>query len=100
MLSREEVQNLATLARLELSDAELDALAGDISGILGYVAQVSTVEFDAAKLTAPLVHNVMREDAVRSENDQIAGREQALRDAFPTQKEGYNAVRKIIQKDA
>ena len=99
MLSREELENLARLARLDLSEAELGALGSGISSVLGYVAQVSAVEFDATKPIAPLVHNVMREDVVRDEHDQVAGTEPAIRASFPKEKNGYNVVRKIIQKD-
>ena len=99
MLSHDELANLARLARLDLSEAELQALGSNIASILGYVAQVSAVEFDATKPTAPLVHNVMREDTVRGEHDQVAGTEASIRASFPKEKKGYNVVRKIIQKD-
>ena len=100
MLSQGELENLAKLARLELSNAELARLGDYISNILGYVAQVSTVGFDAAKPTAPLLHNVMREDRVRGQEDPLAGKEAAIRASFPKEERGYNAVRKILQKDA
>ena len=43
--------------------------------------------------------NVMREDAPRGEEDPLAGKEEALRAAFPSREGDFNVVRKIIQKD-
>ena len=98
MISRDEVLNLAELARLKLSDAEVEALQKDISSILEYVGQVSAVELSTAT-EVPLVHNVMRADAPRAATDPLAGKEEAVRGAFPTREGDFNVVRKIIQKD-
>ena len=99
MISIEEIRNLATLARLKLSSTEEESLQKDISSILDYVGQVSSVPMPNKKEDAGLWHNVMREDAPRAAGDQLAGKEAAVRAAFPKQEEGYNVVRKIIQKD-
>ena len=100
MISKEEIQNLAELARLKLSDAETATLQKDISDILEYVGQVSDVSArNIAEGEKPLVRNVMRADAPRAADDVLAGKEEALRSAFPTREGDYNVVRKIIQKD-
>ena len=41
----------------------------------------------------------MREDSPRADGDTMAGKEEALRTAFPKKENNYNVVRKIIQKD-
>lgn len=99
MISIEEIQNLATLARLKLSPQEEESLQKDISNILDYVGQVSSVPMPDKKEDAGLLHNVMREDAPRAAGDALAGKESALIQAFPKSESGYNIVRKIIQKD-
>lgn len=106
MITKEEVQNLATLARLELSDAEMESLGKDISHILEYVGQVSAVSLQGDALTpglfkaSPLTpYNVLRADVARDAADTMAGKEDAVRDAFPKKEGVYNVVRKIIQKD-
>ncbi len=101
MLSKEEVDNLATLARLELSDAEKEGLQKDISNILAYVGQVSAVsiEGDAPKVPANQPHNVLRSDVAREEGDTMKGKEESVKKAFPKREGEYNVVRKIIQKD-
>lgn len=98
MISRDEVLNLAQLARLKLGDEEVEALQQDISNILEYVGQVSSVELPTAAEVPP-VRNIMRADLPRETGDPMAGTEEALRAAFPTREGGYNVVRKIIQKD-
>ena len=98
MISREEVLQLAELARLKLSDKEVAGLQKDISNILEYVGQISQVNVEKEKAT-PFNYNVMREDVPRAEGDTMGGKEEALRAAFPKKENNYNVVRKIIQKD-
>ena len=98
MLSREEVLNLATLARLKLGEGEVESLQKDISNILEYVATVSAVEIPSgptASNEAPVLRNVMREDVPAA----TLGKREELIKAFPKEENGYNVVRKIIQKD-
>ena len=97
MISKEEVLNLAALARLELSEAEVAELQRDISNILEYVGQVSALGATSAT-AAPAHRNVMRDDAVY-DGTLVSGKAEALRAAFPTREGDYNVVRKIIQKD-
>lgn len=101
MISKEEVLNLAELARLKLSDMEVVSLQKDISNILEYVETVSTVEVRQGETLpqASALHNVMREDLPRTREDLMASKEEKLRSAFPKREGQYNVVRKIIQKD-
>ncbi|MDO8548329.1 MAG: Asp-tRNA(Asn)/Glu-tRNA(Gln) amidotransferase subunit GatC [bacterium] len=103
MISKEEVLNLAELARLKLSDTEVTSLQKDISNILEYVGQLRRPEVgaptEASGVSIPLLRNVMRDDVPRSADDLLAGKEEKLRSAFPKREGQYNVVRKIIQKD-
>ena len=65
-ISRDEVANLARLARISMSDDELDHLAGEMDVILGAVKRVQEVASADVKPTShPLdVNNVTREDVV------------------------------------
>lgn len=98
MISLEDIQKLAALARLKLTPEEEAGLQKDISSILDYVGQVSAVPMPEKKEDPGLWHNVMREDVPR-DGGTLAGREEALIQAFPTSENNYNVVRKIIQKD-
>ena len=65
-ISRTEVAHLATLARIDLDDAELDLLAPQLSVILESVASLAGVAGDDVPPTShpmPLT-NVFREDVV------------------------------------
>ncbi|MCC3765413.1 Asp-tRNA(Asn)/Glu-tRNA(Gln) amidotransferase subunit GatC [Glycomyces sp. TRM65418] len=63
-ISREEVAHLARLARLEVTDDELDAFAGQLDVILESMKTLAEVDTDGVQPTShavPLV-NVFRED--------------------------------------
>ena len=65
-ISRDEVAHLATLARIDLSDAELDHLAPQLAVILDSVASISGVAGEDVPPTShPLpLTNVFRDDVV------------------------------------
>jgi aspartyl-tRNA(Asn)/glutamyl-tRNA(Gln) amidotransferase subunit C len=65
-ITRDEVAHLANLARIDLSDAELDHLAPQLSVILESVASISEVASEDVPPTShPLpLTNVFREDVV------------------------------------
>ncbi len=66
-LSRDEVRHLADLARIDLSDAELDHLAPQLNVILEAVASIQGVAGDEVPATShPIpMTNVFREDVIR-----------------------------------
>lgn len=66
-ITRDDVAHLAGLARIRLSDAELDRMVGELDEILGAVAQVQQAPIEGVEPMShpmPLV-NVTREDVVR-----------------------------------
>ena len=65
-LSRDEVRHLADLARIDLSDAELDHLAPQLNVILEAVASIQGVAGDDVVPTShPIpMTNVFRDDVV------------------------------------
>ncbi|HME47859.1 Asp-tRNA(Asn)/Glu-tRNA(Gln) amidotransferase subunit GatC [Mycobacterium sp.] len=92
-ISRDEVAHLARLARLALTDAELDSFAGQLDAILGYVSQIQSVDVSGVEPTDnPLkAVNVMRPDVV----EPSLPREQVLADA-PEAVDGRFAVPRIL----
>lgn len=77
-ITRDEVAHLARLARIELTDEELDHLAPQLDVILSSVAQVNEVAADDIPPTShPLpLTNVFRPDEVRpslQSEDALAG---------------------------
>jgi len=70
-ITRAEVEHVAALARLALTDDELDALTGELGAILDHAARVSAVDTSEVAPTAhplPLV-NVLRADEPRPSLD-------------------------------
>ena len=78
MISREDVANLAKLARIDMSDDELDHLASELSVILDAVARVQEVaNSDVPSTSHPIpMTNVFRVDENRpslSPEDALSG---------------------------
>ena len=74
-LSREEVQKVALLGRLSLSEAELEKFTSQLNQIVGYVEQLQELDTeDVEPMAHPLpIQNVFREDEVcRSIGSEIA----------------------------
>jgi len=92
-ISRDEVARLAKLARLALTEAELDSFAGQLDAILGYVSQVQSVDVTDVKPTGnPLKDvNVTRPDVVEA----CLTQRQALAEA-PETVDGRIAVPRIL----
>ena len=67
MIDRDQVLHVARLARLRLSDGELDRMATELSGILGHVERISELDLDGVEPTAHVIEleNVLRPDEPR-----------------------------------
>ncbi len=65
-LTREEVQHVAALAYLRFSPEELDALRGQLDGILDHINQLQEIDTAAIPPTAQViaVTSVLRDDVV------------------------------------
>lgn len=95
-ISRDEVAHLAKLARLAVTDDELDVFAGQLDQILDAVAKVSEVAADDVPPTSHAVPltNVFRDDAVRPGLTQ----QQALSGA-PAVEDGRFRVPRILGEE-
>ncbi|MGH2953635.1 MAG: Asp-tRNA(Asn)/Glu-tRNA(Gln) amidotransferase subunit GatC [Solirubrobacterales bacterium] len=79
MIDREQVLHVARLARLELSEDEVETMARELSGILGHVDKISELDLDGVEPTSHVValENVLRAD----EPEPSLARERALEPA-------------------
>jgi len=95
-ISRTEVAHLARLARLAVTDEELDVFAGQLDVILTSVARVGEVAADDIPPTSHAVPltNVFREDVVRPGLSQ----QQALSGA-PRAEDGRFRVPRILEAE-
>ena len=67
MISREDVAHVARLARLALTDAELETMREQLNAILGHIDALKAVDTTGVEPTSHAVpqFNVMREDEPR-----------------------------------
>jgi aspartyl-tRNA(Asn)/glutamyl-tRNA(Gln) amidotransferase subunit C len=80
-LSRDDVRKVADLARLKVTDDELDSLASDLRAIVGYVQVLNEVDTTGV---APMVHAVELDNVFRPD---------VPVDSLPRQKALSNAPR-------
>jgi aspartyl-tRNA(Asn)/glutamyl-tRNA(Gln) amidotransferase subunit C len=62
MIEREEVRHVASLARLALSEEELDRMALELASVLEHIAAIEELDLDGV---APTSHVVAVENALR-----------------------------------
>ena len=99
MLSRKDIDNLANLARIALSEEEKDKLQKDMESILGYVSELQKAptptdsEAERQKPEGYYLKNVMREDEGAFERG--LNTETILSQA-PKRKENYFVTKKIL----
>ena len=95
-ISRDDVAHLARLARLTLTDGELDGFAGQLDAILEHVGRIQAVDVTGVEATDnPLKDvNVTRPDVVVHSLTQ----EQALA-AAPNAVDGRFAVPRILGEE-
>jgi aspartyl-tRNA(Asn)/glutamyl-tRNA(Gln) amidotransferase subunit C len=67
MIEREQVLHVAKLARLRLSEPEVERMAGELSGILKHVDRIVELDLEGVKPTSHVVEleNVLRPDEPR-----------------------------------
>ena len=94
-LSKRQIEHLANLARLKLSDKEKEIFSGQLSKILNYVSKVQKfVKNGEAEFQTTSLENVFRQDKVV--NCEILP-EDLLKNA-PEIKDGFLKVPEILQE--
>ncbi len=94
-LSREEVQHIATLARVGLSEEDIARFREHLSEILDYFQRLRQVNTDNVPPTAHTLtlHNVMRDDQPGASYE----KEDVLANA-PQRENDFFAVRAILEE--
>jgi aspartyl-tRNA(Asn)/glutamyl-tRNA(Gln) amidotransferase subunit C len=67
MIDREQVLHVARLARLRLSDEEVERMSRELSTILDHIEKIGELELDDVEPTSHVIEleNVLREDEPR-----------------------------------
>ena len=100
MISRNDVEHIARLARIRLSEAQIVQFERDLSGILKFVEKLS--EVDTAHIE-PLtggtdLANVMREDVASPEPGAESPEPERLVEAAPQKRGGYVEVKAVFDR--
>jgi aspartyl-tRNA(Asn)/glutamyl-tRNA(Gln) amidotransferase subunit C len=79
MIDREQVLHVAKLARLKLSDEEVERMSGELSAILDHVDNINELDLEGVEPTTHVVplENVLREDEPRPSLPREVALEQA-----------------------
>lgn len=95
MLSKEEVQHIAKLARLGLTDEEVKKFQKELSSILDYVEKLKGVDI---KNVVPASHAVLVENVIRKDEIKLKDREKLLPNA-PEIKDKFIKVTSVFNKE-
>ena len=94
VISREEVEHIAKLAKLSLSEEEVEKYSKDLGQIADFVEQLNEVDISGVAPTAHVVDkkNVFRKD----EKKESFPREEILKNA-PSKEAGCISVPKVVE---
>ena len=95
MLSKEETQHIAKLARLGLSEAEIAKYQKDLSAILGYIDKLKEVNVDGVQ---PFTHSIKLENVTRKDVavPRSAEATAKLIKEMPDKKDGFLKVKSVF----
>ena len=101
-LSKTEIEKIAKLSRIELTDKEKENYSEELSEILGYVEKLNSAKTDNISETSQVtgLTNVYKEDIASEltqvDKDKDKNRKKLLENA-PAQKDGYVKVRAMLE---
>jgi len=95
-INSEQVEHIAKLARIELTEKEKEKFANELSSILGYVEKLNQVDTSKVEGISQVtgLERVLREDEVRKEKLDI--HDELIKEA-PAKKNNYFKVPKILE---
>jgi aspartyl-tRNA(Asn)/glutamyl-tRNA(Gln) amidotransferase subunit C len=93
MISKEEVQHVAKLARLGLTPGEVEKFQQELSSILDYIEKLKAVEVAEVE---PLSHPFALINVDRSDEVEVFADKEKLLSLVPAEKNGYLKVKSIF----
>ncbi len=93
MISKQEVEKLASLSRLSLTEEEKDKFQGEIESILGFVAKVKEAAEMAPAPTFPQINNFRSDEVVHKSREFT----EKLLDAAPEREDNFVKVKRILE---
>ena len=93
-VSPDQVRHIAKLARIAMSDAELEKLVPELNAIIGWVEQLSEVDTEGVEPLATVVEQKLR---LRADVVDDGGCRDAVLANAPDAQHGFFAVPKVIE---
>jgi aspartyl-tRNA(Asn)/glutamyl-tRNA(Gln) amidotransferase subunit C len=88
------VRHIAKLARIAVSDAEVEALAPELNNILGWVEQLQEVDVEGIEPMTAVIPNSLR---LRDDEVTDGGKRDDVLASAPAAEHGFFAVPKVIE---
>ena len=93
-LTKLEVQHVATLARLQLEDGEVDDVVDKLSRIVDFVDQLQAVSTDDV---VPMAHPLNMSQRLRTDEVTETDQRDFLQENAPATERGYYLVPKVLE---
>jgi len=92
-MQKADIDKLATLARLDMTDSEKEGLLADFGSILTYIDQINSVSVSTSGGDALLTSNVVRPDFVVSSDPTTL---KIIAENMPESADGFLKVKQIL----
>ena len=98
-IDREQVAKIAALARIRMSDEELDRMVPELNGILKWVEQLGEVDCTGVEPMTAVISNTLRlrDDVVDADPLTGGGVRDAVLANAPAAEHGFYGVPKVIE---
>lgn len=95
MISKKVVKHISKLARLKLTEKEIEKMQKELSAILDYVEKLKEVDISNAKPYSMKIENVFRKDVEKSQD--FIDQAQKLIEMAPQKKDNFVKVKSIFK---
>ena len=93
------VARIAALARIQMSDEEVEGMVPELNQILGWVEQLGEVDVSGVEPMTAVIPNALRlrDDAISSDQETGGGQRAAVLANAPAAEHGFFGVPKVIE---
>lgn len=99
-ITKKEVEHIANLARIKLSEKEVEKLTEDLGDILNYINKLKEIKTDNIEPTAQItgLENIFRQDLPVKTDSQIKTAAE-MTQAAPRNENGYVKVKQVFEEN-
>lgn len=98
-VDKQTVAKIASLARIRMDDAQLEALVPELNNILDWVEQLGEVDVSGVEPMSAVIPNTLRlrEDVVDADPHTAGGKREDVLANAPVAEHGFFGVPKVIE---